>query len=141
MNAESPRIFRDGAVPFHNNLLALTSIHERNLRERHVWILEGKTHQVAEVANFSEDALPIEQVGVVFEPAVELVVLIHLDREVKFRDAGFEGQFLHLKPGDFEYLLRNILEGEHHLEQRSDINGALRRKLFDQSLEGNILVG
>src|SRR5437660_12875370 len=98
MNAESPRIFRDGAVPVHNNLLALTRIHERNLCNRHVWILEGKTHQVAEVANLSEYALPIKEVGVVLKPAVELVVLIHLDREVKFRDAGFEGEFLHLEP-------------------------------------------
>ena len=38
-------------------------------------------------------------------------------------------------------LLGNILEGKQHLEQRMSVQRSLWNQLFDQFLEGKILVG
>ena len=82
----------------------------------------------------------LEQIGVVFEPAVELRVLPHFQSQVKLGDAGLKIHLLDAESGNLEDLLGNVLEDEHHLEQRRRIKGTLRDQLLDQFLEGQFLM-
>src|SRR5206468_5106011 len=75
VNKKSSWIFGGRVVPFHYNLLAFVVVHERDLRQKLVRVLQDATHQIPEVAEFSEDGLFLKEVGVVFKPAVEFVVL------------------------------------------------------------------
>src|ERR1700692_482285 len=92
------------------------------------------------MGDLAENRLFLEQIGVVREAAMETIIFKGFDGEIELGYAGLELQFFHFKSGNLEYLLRNVLEGEHHLEERTGIHGALWNEFFDQFLEGNVLL-
>ena len=82
----------------------------------------------------------LEEIGVVFELAMELSILPHFGREIELGDAGLKAHLLDAESGNLEDLLGNVLEDEHHLEQRMSVQRTLRNQLLDQFLEGKVLV-
>ena len=143
MNVEISWIIGGRVVPLHHGLFSFPIIHERYPRHQLVRVLEDGIHQVAEVAELSEDGLLLKQIRVVLEPAMEPVVFVvfkGFHRQIELGDAGLEFQLFHFKSRNFKHLLRDVLEREHHLEQRTGVHRALRKQFFDQFLERNILM-
>src|ERR1700688_3788112 len=71
---------------------------------------------------------------------MELSILPHFGRQIELGNAARKAHLLDTESGDLKDLLGNILEDEHHLEQRRSMGGTLRDKILDQFLEGHILM-
>src|SRR5512140_1378134 len=82
----------------------------------------------------------LEQIGAVLELAMKLAVVPHFHREIELRNASLKSDFLDAEPRNFENLLRNILEGEHHLEERMGVEGAVWDQRLHQLFKRHILM-
>src|SRR3981189_3499726 len=76
MNVKISRIIGGLVVPPHHGLFSFPIIHERYPGHQLVRVLEDGIHQVAEVAQLSEDGLLLKQIRVVLEPAMEPAALV-----------------------------------------------------------------
>ena len=87
------------------------------------------------------DRRRIEEIGAVFEAACEPAVAFRdVKRQVELRRDGLVRQARELESGQPEVRFAGALQREHHLEQRIAAEVALGIQLFDELLEGQILV-
>src|SRR6202046_3720580 len=140
MDGEAVRVFRGGLVPPVQDLVSLLRAHNCQPRDWQVGILQRRIHELFKMPQHSLYRGALEDVSVVFKLAMKFTVIPHFHGKVEFGDPCFKGHLLNGQTGNLKNLLGNVLEGEHYLKQRMDIEGTLRDQLLHQLFKRDILM-
>ena len=131
-----------GAVPLHQQLLALARGQQRQLTNALLRLGHNRFEQHFKVAHHPLDARPLKQVRVVFKREVELFRCFGREqREIKLRSLVFDSPSLERQSTCAKNFTRRILESKHHLKQRRATEVAFRLHRFHQLFKWQVLVG
>src|SRR6266850_1569869 len=84
----------------------------------------------------------LEKVGVVAKRGLQAVCFLHqVYREIKFFDSAVHLEWAERQTGQPPLVARNVLQGEHDLEQRITAQVTLRIQFLDQTFKRYILMG
>ncbi len=115
---------------------------QRDVQDGLVRVGEHVVQEHLEVAAHAVDGGRVEQLGVVLEPAAELLALLeHLQFEVEACGGALHVHQLQAQPAGAELGHRDVLVDEGHLEDGRAGQVALRAQLLHQPFEGYFLVG
>src|ERR1019366_848072 len=128
-------------VPLGKSLLLVAGKH----RQREHLLLGREDHrfeQESEVLGEARDGRSVEERGGVFESAAEVATWLLLagESEVELRGEGVVAQGVQAEALRRE-VARRLVEREHDLEERRAAGVADGIELFDEALEGDVLVG
>ena len=133
---------RLGRIEGLQQLLALLGIEQWQVRQWLGDIAQQGIEQLQQVAAPALDGAFIEQVGGVFELAVDAFpVVVERQAQVDLGGAGGLGQWRQFQAGQGQDLVtRRIAEYQHRLEQRAVGQAALRLQGFDHLFERQVLM-
>jgi hypothetical protein len=129
-------------VPLPHHLAVLGGGEERQLGEPPPGALEGAGEQSVQVRQQALHGGGIEEVGVVVEPAAQLLAAVDQpELEIELRRARRELPGVQRDPGQIQRGGRHVEQLEADLEERGAPQVAVGPQLLDQFLEGEALVG
>src|SRR5436305_8154179 len=87
------------------------------------------------------DRLRVKQVSCIFEIGEKAILaLMHIKGQVELCGRSSASNRAHLKPGEIEFLLRHVLQGEHCLEDRMPAEISYRLQLGNQLFKRKVLM-
>jgi len=136
VDTDLTRVRLVGRVPLDQHLTTFLVVKQRQLGGPPGWIGDNRSQQTSEVPYHPLDRRSIEQIRVVLQGASQPAwCLVHRQRQIELCRAGLRVQGRKAQTGCFDFRDRSILEGEHHLEQRSPTGITLGLKMIHQLLE------
>jgi hypothetical protein len=129
-------------VPALAQLVLLLGGQHRYVVDGPVGVGDEVLHQQPQVPPQALHSGPVEQVGVVLEPAAQVALLLEdLQLQVETRGGAVHVDGLQAQPGHVEVRHRDVLEDERDLEDGRAGQVAARLQLLDDALERQLLVG
>ncbi|GAA2421749.1 hypothetical protein GCM10010388_06210 [Streptomyces mauvecolor] len=133
------------AVAAAQDQLALGRLQDVDQADPHRRVRDQLAQHPHEAGRHRLDRRSVEQVGRVLDEALGLAAgglgdLGQVEEQVELGGAGDDRHEVHPQARQVEVGLREVLPGEHHLEQRVVRGGAVRVEELDQALEGGVLV-
>ncbi|GMU11135.1 hypothetical protein ASNO1_73890 [Corallococcus caeni] len=132
---------RPRGVPLHQDFVPFSRGQQRQSSNGLIRLRDGFLQEHAQVLGHAGGGGGGEEVGGVFEVALEACVrLQHLERQVELGGEGVELHRLQLHALDGGGAAEGGLVGEHHLEEGGAPRDALGLQLLHETLDGKLLV-
>ncbi|GMU10021.1 hypothetical protein ASNO1_62750 [Corallococcus caeni] len=132
---------RPRVVPVDEQLALLGFVHERQRGQGLPHVPDDGLEQRTQVPQHASDGGLVEEGRAVLGAEAQAASLLGRDqRQVEARHTAVHRQRVHAQAGKRHERQGRVLQDEHHLEQRGDVQPARRLEHLHQLLEGHVLV-